>query len=378
AWLTLLVDVFSRSIIGYHLSFDPPSFYSVAMALRHAILRKDEFLKRFPKVKNEWPCSGVPERLICDNGAEFHSQDLRDLCSRLGISLEFHQKRTPQHKPHVERVLGTFNRLFKSMPSTTHANYIDKGEHKPERYASVSFERLDRTAVRYIVDVYQQRFHRGLRGIPDSVWRKGVEEMPTRLPPSIADLRAIFGRMELRKLRHDGIELNTLRYITSVEAMRSLRSSPKLPRNGDVEVWYYDDDCTRISVKHPGTGEYIEFRSLRHRELEGLSFFQYGVISRRAERNYGDAKWESFCAAREDIRRELGFYDKKRKRRLTRRESRTESGVKIPTAKIEAVTGRKPSQKRTAKPAAPANDQTNPTGHRDRAKGWGSRIREVA
>lgn len=41
-WLTLVVDVYSRAILGYHLTYLPPSAESVLAALRHAILPKDQ------------------------------------------------------------------------------------------------------------------------------------------------------------------------------------------------------------------------------------------------------------------------------------------------------------------------------------------------
>lgn len=39
-WLTLAVDHYSGMVLGYHLSFAPPSSASVLAALRHAILPK--------------------------------------------------------------------------------------------------------------------------------------------------------------------------------------------------------------------------------------------------------------------------------------------------------------------------------------------------
>ena len=274
AWLTVLIDVFTRCIIGFHISFDPPSYFSVAQALLHAILRKDYLKRLHPSIKNEWRCFGLPERLICDNGAEFHSEDFERLCAVLGIALEFTQKRTPQHKPYIERVLGTINGVFKNMPSTTHANYMVKGEHRPERYATVSKEKLEAALTRFIVDVYHQRIHRGLKGIPDRKWREGVEVFPPRLPSSIDDLRVVMGRLDNRVLRHDGIEFETLRYTASVEEMRSIRSHPKFPKGGRVEIRYIDGDCTRVYVKHPEGRGYIEFRAQHHVELEGTSFYQ--------------------------------------------------------------------------------------------------------
>jgi putative transposase len=40
-WLTLAIDVYSRSILGFYLSLDPPSATSVALCIAHAALPKD-------------------------------------------------------------------------------------------------------------------------------------------------------------------------------------------------------------------------------------------------------------------------------------------------------------------------------------------------
>jgi len=380
AWLTVLIDVFTRCIIGFHLSFDPPSYFSVAQALLHAILRKDYLKRLHPSIKNEWRCFGLPERLICDNGAEFHSEDFERLCAVLGIALEFTQKRTPQNKPRVERVLGTINRLIKNMPSTTHANYMVKDEHKPERYATVSKERLERALTRFIVDVYHQRKHRGIQDIPDLKWLRGVELFPPRLPSSIHALRVEMGRTAHRVLRHDGIEFETLRYTASAEDMRSLRSHPNFPKGGRVEIRYRDDDCTRVHVKHPEGGRYVEFRSQRHVELEGTSFYQYRLLRKIAERDLNlKADWDGIKTAREHVRRELGFYDNKRRRRLTRTETRTESGVTKPTSQLENAAGRKTSPARsTARKSTKPTDTSSPTNHREHGKAWTSRFNKVA
>ena len=39
-WLTMAVDHYSGMVVGYHLTFAPPSAASVLAALRHAILPK--------------------------------------------------------------------------------------------------------------------------------------------------------------------------------------------------------------------------------------------------------------------------------------------------------------------------------------------------
>ena len=48
-WLTLAIDHYSGMVLGYHLSFAPPSSASVLAALRHAILPKRPIALEAPK-----------------------------------------------------------------------------------------------------------------------------------------------------------------------------------------------------------------------------------------------------------------------------------------------------------------------------------------
>lgn len=48
-WLTLAIDHYSGMVLGYHLSFAPPSSASLLAALRHAILPKRPIALEAPK-----------------------------------------------------------------------------------------------------------------------------------------------------------------------------------------------------------------------------------------------------------------------------------------------------------------------------------------
>ncbi len=56
-WITFLVDAFSRRILAFYLTFDPPSYRSCMMVLRECVRRHN----RLPKI------------IIVDGGKEFHS-----------------------------------------------------------------------------------------------------------------------------------------------------------------------------------------------------------------------------------------------------------------------------------------------------------------
>lgn len=51
-WLTLAVDVFSRMIVGFYISFKAPSSYSVLMCLKMAMLPKDAWVKQYTDTRS--------------------------------------------------------------------------------------------------------------------------------------------------------------------------------------------------------------------------------------------------------------------------------------------------------------------------------------
>lgn len=106
-WLTQLVDCYSKSVIGFYLGFEPPSYVSVSLALKNAIQHKDEQLLSYTSIENEWLCYGIPDLLVTDNGKEFLSKAFDAACESLLITVHQNRVETPDNKPHVERSYGT-------------------------------------------------------------------------------------------------------------------------------------------------------------------------------------------------------------------------------------------------------------------------------
>ncbi|KEQ19401.1 hypothetical protein [Endozoicomonas numazuensis] len=70
-WLTVVRDRYTQCILGFYLGFEPPSILSLSKALKNSFLRKDHILEQFPEIKNKYPCFGLPEIIVCDNGKEW-------------------------------------------------------------------------------------------------------------------------------------------------------------------------------------------------------------------------------------------------------------------------------------------------------------------
>jgi transposase InsO family protein len=70
-WITVIFDVASRAVLGFHATLEAPSATSVAMALSMACLPKLRRLKEF-QLDLDWPMYGIPEVLHLDNASEYH------------------------------------------------------------------------------------------------------------------------------------------------------------------------------------------------------------------------------------------------------------------------------------------------------------------
>lgn len=151
-WLTIVVDTYSRCIMGLHLGFDAPSAQVVCLALRHAILPK-QYSSAY-ELRQLWSTYGLPQYLYTDGGKDFRSQHLEQVATELGIVLCLRRK--PSDGGIVERPFGSFNReFFSSLPGYTGSNTLERSP-QAELEACLTLMQFEQLFVRYLVDNYNQ------------------------------------------------------------------------------------------------------------------------------------------------------------------------------------------------------------------------------
>ena len=151
-WLTIVIDTYSRCIMGIHLGFDAPSAWVVCLALRHAILPK-QYSSAY-ELQGSWGTYGVPQYLYTDRGKDFRSQHLQQVASELKIVPCLRRK--PSDGGIVERPFGTLNtQFFSTLPGYVNSNVTDRSP-VAEREACLNLLQLEQLLVRYLVDHYNQ------------------------------------------------------------------------------------------------------------------------------------------------------------------------------------------------------------------------------
>jgi putative transposase len=215
-WLTLLFDTHTKSVIGFYLGFEPPSYLSVALALENAILPKDYVKDLYPKVKNTWPCYGLPEHLIVDNGSEFNSKDFVAACKNLRIKVKKNPVKKPWLKGTVERYFRTINKKFLSgIPGKSFSNIFERGDYEPQKNAIITQDELMKLIHIWIIDIYQSSPNGLETNIPNLSW---ADSLHSAVPPrpykgSRDELRFNLGKNDEVSLDKNGIRIKkTLRY----------------------------------------------------------------------------------------------------------------------------------------------------------------------
>lgn len=154
--VTVMIDYFSRCVMGLDIDFTGTTAQAVLNCLKHAILPKHYVRERYPEVAGVWPCFGAPDILKCDNGPEFHAASLREACFELGIELQYCPTKKPYFKARVERFFRTFNeQALAGLPGATgsHLYALPEGVD-PSKTAVVHLKDLLRHIHIWIVDVY--------------------------------------------------------------------------------------------------------------------------------------------------------------------------------------------------------------------------------
>ncbi|MEH0741543.1 transposase family protein [Vibrio cholerae] len=250
AHLTLLVDVFSGCIIGFHLGFKAPSYVAASRAVIHATKSKSYISEMPISFNNEWLCEGKIENLVVDNGAEFWSKSWEDACLEVGINVVYNKVRKPWLKPFVERKFGEIVQgIVGWVPGKTFSNVLEKEDYKPEKDAVMRFSTFVEEFHRWIVDVHNVNADSRHKRIPNLYWKQSYEVLPPLklLPDQEQAFSVVMGILQHRKLTDKGIKFMHIDY--DCVALSDYRKTyPQTKESMKKKIKVDPDDLSAIYV----------------------------------------------------------------------------------------------------------------------------------
>ena len=165
-YLTVIIDVFSRVITGWHLSISPPTSASVRKALLHACTRKESGL------------SVIPEKLQSDRGSENNNDDIRDLCNTLGITIQLAAARHSNAQGNVEAWFSTSEKRFVHLLGGTTLGKIGQDRPYPSHKNPVyDLDKLRQRTEEFIEIYNTVTSHRELQMTPGQKFALGTKDL---------------------------------------------------------------------------------------------------------------------------------------------------------------------------------------------------------
>lgn len=175
-WLTVIMDVYSRAILGWMLDFVPPNHHTAAETLRRANRPK----KIRPQIAARHPVlariNGKPDVLIADNGTGFASSAFQQVCADVGITLQLAAVGSPRAKAMLERFFFTLRSyLLEKLPGYTHTpKLLAEFGIDPEKEAALTLGEL-RLLIQLFIDAYHITEHSSL-GVPPALkWQSSMD-----------------------------------------------------------------------------------------------------------------------------------------------------------------------------------------------------------
>ncbi len=257
-WLTLLIDAYSRSILGMALLYEAPCIESIQQALKHAIWKKTSHVKL--GIEQEWACFGIPLQLFLDNAWAHHSHSLENLArviSRNGvynsIDLVFRPPYRGRYGAIIERLFKNFSGQVKELAAGAIASPDPKDLRAAARNACLLYPDMNRLLHQLILR-YQHTPHRELQGMtPHEKWNEGIQSSGLPLVPAPTPaMDRLFLRMypQTRHVRSQGIPAFGLHYWSA-----QLGGIERIDREGKAVQYnfrYDPTDIGRISLFRNG------------------------------------------------------------------------------------------------------------------------------
>jgi putative transposase len=186
-WLTTCIDSRSRLLMAAVFGYDHPDRYTVAAAIREAVLTSEQKLY-----------GGKPHEIWVDNGLELLSHHVHQLTQALQIDLHPCKPHRPQEKGIVERFFGTLNtRLWADQPGYVASNTEERNPHVKATLTLAELEERFWTFIRQ----YHQEVHSQTGETPLDYWEKHCYAEPA----NPRDLDVLLKEPDDRVVAKDGI-----------------------------------------------------------------------------------------------------------------------------------------------------------------------------
>lgn len=176
-YLTILIDHFSRMVLGFQLSFENPSFGAASLACINAYLPKT--IHKDLGIQFDWPAHGIPENTVIDNGKEFWGKNFQKIESEVGTRVQYCPIRKAWYKSCVERFYGTVRtRVTDGLPGTVKKIGKCAEGYDPKAEAKMTFSEFKVYFLNWLLGDYHNSVINTKNKTPNQLWLESEDYLP--------------------------------------------------------------------------------------------------------------------------------------------------------------------------------------------------------
>lgn len=259
-YLIYAIDAHTGYSLGFYLTSKEPNVAAIKQCLLHCMLPKLKLKELYPNLKNNWTAYGVPETIVLDNAKVNESRELEEICSLMGIEVQYVPVKSGHEKGKVERALKTINDHLHKLPGTTFSNTQQKSQYDAEGKAVLNLKTLYEILHIIFIDVLAQEVSLAVGGKPADVWENSLIEnkVHRKLPYQKEHLKQLLSTgLEFRTIQNNGVTIQSQNF-TSTELMnlKDLKSKKKDDR--DVKVRFDKADMREVYIYDEYNKRYIK------------------------------------------------------------------------------------------------------------------------
>jgi Mu transposase, C-terminal/Integrase core domain len=222
----VVIDVFSRMVVGLYVGLEGPSWFGAMMALANTAGDKVSYCKKYDVEidKEEWDCHYLPQTLLADRG-ELEGYNVERLISAFNMKVE----NTPPYRADWKGIVEQHFRIIHSKVKPFLPGFVDtdvqvRGDRDYRLDATLTLEEFTSIIIRCVL---HHNNHHWLKNynqdemmiedevslIPRDLWNWGIQNRSGKLrsyPENIVKLHLL--PTATARVTYKGIEFKKMRY----------------------------------------------------------------------------------------------------------------------------------------------------------------------
>ena len=308
--LYLIVDQFSRLVVGMHVGLEPPCWVGALLALYNACLDKVNFCRTYgiEISSDDWPTGYIPVRLMGDR-AELMSEQAESLSRAFNMAVENARAYAGDAKGCVERSLGGVQCKFGPYaPGYVDKKFAGKDAEPAALQAALNIHEVTRVVIEAVLD-WNLRIVRDLE-IPTAAVAAGVPACPldlwhwgchtlrfdARQYPLGYIRQALWPKQTLFSSRK-GLRFGKGLYFQGEVVADWASPAELISQDAGLTAYYNPADISSIQVVPPNARHGLVPSSLTRRSVRfaGVTYSEVAALDHQRRLNDAAAFWDSLA-----------------------------------------------------------------------------------